>query len=70
MKESNSDGLQTSVTIDETPDQNNQDNGGLARRQFLGAAAVAVSVTASSGKSEDDKSESFKGTVEWKASGV
>ena len=69
MKESDTDGLQTSVTTAETGEKN-QGNGGLARRQFLGAAAVAVGVTAPSGNAEGDESESLKGTVEWKASGV
>ena len=69
MKESDTDGLESSVTTAE-PDEQNKNNGGLARRQFLGAAAVAVGVTAPSGNAEGDESESLKGTVEWKASGV
>lgn len=61
---------QTSVTTAESDEKSYQGNGMMVRRQFLGAAAVAIGVTASPEKSEDDESESFKGTVEWKASGV
>lgn len=65
---------QTSVTTDETPDQNHPSGGEIARRQFLGAAAIAVGVTASSEITEADESgtpeEELYGTVEWKASGV
>jgi hypothetical protein len=70
MKKYDADGLQTSVTTAEAGEKNNQANDGMARRQFLGAAAVAVGVTAPSGNTENDESESLKGTVEWKASGV
>lgn len=52
------------------PDEQNKNNGGLARRQFLGAAAVAVGVTVPSGNAGGDESESLKGTVEWEAAGV
>ena len=74
MKESDTDGLQTSVTTDETPDQNHPSAGDIARRQFLGAAAVAVGVVVSSENTEADASETVEEelheTVEWKASGV
>jgi hypothetical protein len=58
---------QTSGTTAEVGEKN-QNNGGIARRQFLGA--VAVGVAASSENTESDESESLKDTVEWKASGV
>ncbi|RLM49323.1 hypothetical protein [Halorubrum sp. Atlit-28R] len=74
MKESDTDGLQTSVTTAEEGEKNKQGNGGMARRQFLGAAAVAVGVTGSVGDAEavepETVEEELKGTVEWKAAGV
>ncbi|MDB2243028.1 twin-arginine translocation signal domain-containing protein [Halorubrum ezzemoulense] len=70
MEKSDTDGLQTSVTTAESDKKNQQVKRKLARRQFLGAAAVAVGVAALSGNTEADEPESFRGTVEWKASGV
>lgn len=74
MKESNHGGLETSATTDESADQNDHNDDGMARRQFLGAAAVTVGVTASAGvdgeQSGDGSHDVPCDTAEWKAAGV
>lgn len=70
MEKPDTDGVQTSVTTAESDKKNQQVKRKLARRQFLGAAAVAVGVTALSGNTGADEPESFRATVEWKASSV
>lgn len=60
---------QTSVMTDESDEQNSS-NGRMARRQLLGAAAVAVGVTASLDATAASESDSVENSIEWKASGV
>lgn len=70
MEKFDTDGLQTSVTTEEPSDQKHSSGGGMARRQFLAAAAVTAGVTASSDVTAAIESGSIEDSVERKTSRV